>query len=594
MSSPSSDLIDSLSTRSKEFASYSGGEMRALCIELEKNFRDRADEWSDAGNWRLEEAKTFKLYEEGSSLSNEARVAMSTSKQVISSTLSNILSSCLKKYEYEEGGKMPELLQKEKRVQMSDGSGKFYSVYGPMPLGIPSNEFEVHTLPNKEEEPKKLSVHKDDAVTVILAAGNQPQLAVFDTLQRTLVHKEVVLIKHHPLRPHLLAPYAIIFEPLIKRGFVRQVLDEGIPETTNILSHPKIGHVHITGSLATDKAVRATLARSKPHLSQQEIDDMVTSELGACTPYILTDGVYTDLEITHAARMIAFGKKLSGGCNCLDTQVVIVPKEWAHKDQLRQAIYDELKRQPNQPTYYPGSVERAKEIVNVYKDRGENRAVVVECTKSTGLANRSCDNVTVVECGSPNDSDYENYALRKEAFGPVLAIVELPNEIDNDDYLSSIAVPFVNNKENIFGSLSCSLLAPASYDKKKLSRAVETLEYGTIAINTANLLGWLGACRGAVWQAHPSAPGRESGSGYIGNIFDIPSPAKTVVHGPSLAQAPMFDGAKPPPKLIIDALYTMDCSHTTLRGILGIMYMFSISFVKMFLSPFLPEKFIKS
>lgn len=590
-----SEKISHLAAKSNEFSSYSANEMMELCTEILNNFRNRSlDDWTNTGSWRLKEIQVQELYQEGQSepLSIDASRTLSSSGQHMSSLVSNFVTTCLDNYKYEAGisTKKPELLSKVTTKSMQDGSGRTYSIHGPVPTGIPGSTFELHTLPMQEKAPHKETLTTNSgSISVILGAGNQPTLTLFDILQRTLVHQEVVLAKHHPLRPHLLAPYSIVLEPLIKRGFVEQVLDESIPATVEILSHPSVGHVHITGSLATDKAVRSTIAKSKPHLSSEEIDAMVSSELGASTPFILTDGEYTEEEIIHAARILVFSKKLNGGCNCLDTQVIIMSKGWKQKDNFRNALYDELKRQPNQPSYYPGSRERAKQMVQVYRDLGEERVKVIECDKTTGAVHNKSDNVTVVECGTPGEAGYEDSAIKMEAFGPVLSIVELPAAVNGQEFLNSVAVPFVNNKTNIFGSLSITLVAPGTYDAKAVDFAVEAIEYGTISVNTPNFLGWLSACRGGVWCAHPAAPGRESGAGYCGNQYKVSAPAKTVVRGSILAKAPIFDGAKPAPKVVIDAMVIMDCSHSTYVGIIRILFFFFVTLTKKILSPLMPS-----
>ena len=592
------EKIELLAAKSNEFKAYDAKEMVDLCTELLHNFRTRSDEWSDAGSWRLKDIQVQELYQETQSepLSKAAVLALSSARQQMSSTFSPFVNTCLESYNYEAGitTKKPELLSKVTKKTMQDGSDRVYSVHGPVSSGVPGNTFELYTLPLKEGTPKKeLSTTKPGSICVVLGAGNQPSLTLFDILQRTLVHKEVVLAKHNPLRAHCFAPYSIILEPLIQRGFLVQIRDKGIPATQKILSHPSVGHVHITGALATEKAVRVTIAKSNPQLSTEDVEAMITSELGASTPFILTDGEYSENEIMHAARLAVFGKKMNGGCNCLDTQVIVLSKEWKQKNQFRKALYDELKRQPNQPSYYPGSRQRAKDMVQVYKALGEDRVKVIACETTTGAVNKESDNVTVVECGSPGEADYNDSAIKREAFGPILSIVELPVAADVKGYLNSVAVPFINSKKNIFGSLSMCLLAPGTFDAKELDRAVESIEYGSIGVNTMNFLGWLSAIRGGVWCAHPSAPGRESGAGYCGNQFRVEAPAKSVVRGPALDKKPAFDGASPPPKVLIDAMYTMDTSRTTLGGIIRILYLFFITLLKAVLAPLTPAMKIK-
>jgi len=595
----STEMIERLAGKSNEFKAYSANEMVDLCTELLYNFRERRDEWSNADSWGLKDIKVQELYHEGQCepLSKPASLALSTSKHMISSIFSKFVTTCKENYKYEAGitTKKPELLSKVNTKTMQDGSDRVYSVYGPVSTGVPGNSFELYTLPLTDRTPqKKPSTTNPGYISVVLGAGNQTQLTLFDILNRTLIHREVVLAKHNPVRSHLIVPYAIILEPLIKRGFFVQIRDEGIPATQKILSHPSVGHVHITGSLATDIAVRSTIAKSKPQLSTAEVEEMVSSECGASTPFILAPGEYTKKEITHSARMAVFGKKLNGGCNCLNFQVVIIPKEWKQKGEFRKALYDELRRQPNQPAYYPGSRERIKDMVQVYKALGEERVKVIQCKETTGTVNKESDNIAVVECGSPGEVGYNDTALKREAFGPLISIVELPLPSVETDYLNSVAVPFVNNKNHIFGSLSACLISPSGFDAKELDRAVESIEYGAIGVNTPPLICFLGANLGGIWCAHPSAPGRESGMGYNGNQFKIAAPAKSVVRGPTLANNSTFDGASPPPKFIIEAIHIMDCSHTTLAGTARILYLLFITLLKAILTPLIPAKKIKT
>jgi len=604
------EVISQLSKKQKDYSSYTHQDMIDLCNELLTNFRDRQYEWSNVSSWTLEEAKVFQVYQNGQDTpSKDAQFIMSGVKQSLSFIVSKFIGTCLKHYEYahelETNGanvekKKPDLLKKVREITMGDGSERCYSIHGPIPMPLPNQNCELYTLPTKKGEQPRPSNHtklkstskdKDETITLILGAGNQPQLSLFDILQHSLVDRDVVLLKHHPLRPHLLKLYSILLEPLIKRGFFAQVLDSGVKEAEKILGDSRVGHVHVTGSIKTDRAIRSVISRSKPHLSPEEVDRFVSSELGAVTPCILSEGVYTKSEIINAARNIVFSKKLSGGCNCLDTQAIIISKEWKQKEEFRMVLYEELKRQPNQPAYYPGSRERVVEMMEKYEKIGDDRAKKINCPKSTGVTNNTSDDVVIVECGSPGEANYEPSALLKEAFGPLLAIVELSGTSSlqpGQDYLNDIAVPFVNDKSNIMGSLSCSLHAPDTLDMRVVDRAVESLEYGAIGVNTPNFLGWLAACIGAVWGAHPSAKGRESGAGFGGNQYRIQNIAKTVIRGPKLGDKVMFDGANNPPVLILDAMTTMECSRSVFMGILKILHLFLVRAVEATIGMILP------
>merc|ERR1719232_111618 len=114
----------------------------------------------------------------------------------MSSTFTKIIETCIKNYEYEiavsksndskHPVKKPLLLEKVRKMKIQDGSNRCYSIHGPIDIPIPNHSVELYTLPILEEKDnmviddgKNSSLH-EEAVTVILAAGNQPQLTIFD------------------------------------------------------------------------------------------------------------------------------------------------------------------------------------------------------------------------------------------------------------------------------------------------------------------------------------------------------------------------------------------------------------------------------
>ena len=50
---------------------------------------------------------------------------------------------------------------------------------------------------------------------VVLGAGNQNFLTGVDVIERAFMHKECVLLKQHPIRPFMAAPFEHIFQPLL-------------------------------------------------------------------------------------------------------------------------------------------------------------------------------------------------------------------------------------------------------------------------------------------------------------------------------------------------------------------------------------------
>ena len=336
-------------------ATISDEEMLLTANEMLANFCQRKHEWNDGCEWAAKEAKLYKL------AGSPAESNKSLSPFNMSSTVVNYLSTFIEALEYKLGGTQPELLSKKRAQVMDDGSDA--EVYGPASFGkmFPGNTFEVFTSAagaDKEVDESDGSENTTGKVCIVLGAGNNSGLALVDTLNNTLRHKRPVLLKHHPLRPWLAEPYSIILEPLSKRGYFAQVQDESIASTKALLMDPSVGHVHVTGALKTSQAIHETLHKAHPDFSNEKIKSMITSELGCATPVVLDDGVYTETEIQHACQIIVFWKKANGGCNCLSTQVVVLPKHWAQKDIFRAKLLEELKRQPTNPCYYPGSLER--------------------------------------------------------------------------------------------------------------------------------------------------------------------------------------------------------------------------------------------
>ena len=524
-----------------------------------------------------------------------AALSKSSSKLVVASFVLDYVRTFIEALEYQRQqakqldgkketttAKTPQLLTAQKQCNVG---GEKITVYGPVNVSatLPNNTFEVwvsHSDTKDEEDKDNLHTtttapasDNDKKIAVVLGAGNQSMLTIIDILDNTLRHRRPVLVKHHPLRPWLIHPYAIMLAPLIKRGYFSQCLDVGIEVTKTLLCHPLVNHVHITGSFSTAKSVMDVLQKAHPNLSNTQVSSMVTSELGCATPQIMDDGVYTEAELTHAARMIACGKKTNGGSNCLSPQVVVLSKHWEQKGYFRKVLLEELKRQPTTPCYYPGSLERKKIQMENCRQFGSK---CIEINDTTSVSEETVisseDQVVVVECGTPGEEGYNSQPLLLEAFGPLLAIVELDGQKDDDNFLVNAIVPFLNNKENIYGSLSCSVFTPKSKgtheERDTLQNFLATLNYGTIAVNQMNLFGYTCSTKGGIWGGHVLEKLGQSGNGNIGDLFGIvaKNTAKCVVYGPPLETKPMLDNANPPPPIVFDVLVEFICSDSILKG----------------------------
>ncbi len=82
---------------------------------------------------------------------------------------------------------------------------------------------------------------------MVLGAGNYDLLGFVDVLDRMIIHNEVVVLKHHPLRSYLQPIYDFILEPLKSRGFYASVVDIDLATTQAMIYHPLTKHIHLTG-----------------------------------------------------------------------------------------------------------------------------------------------------------------------------------------------------------------------------------------------------------------------------------------------------------------------------------------------------------
>ena len=210
----------------------------------------------------------------------------------------------------------------------------------PLGLSVPGATAEIIQGDHKATEARAA----EGTVSLVLGAGNQSFLALIDVLQRALINKECVMLKHHPLRPWLVKPYAAILEPLIELDVVAQTLDEGVDAAAALVAHRLIGHVHLTGGEATRDAVRRTLDAAG------KTDVAISSELGCVTPWLVAGGAWTAKELTRAARNVVAAKKANGGSNCLSPQVLVVSKEWPQREAFLGGFQAALET-PNRVTY---------------------------------------------------------------------------------------------------------------------------------------------------------------------------------------------------------------------------------------------------
>ncbi len=423
-----------------------------------------------------------------------------------------------------------------------------YSLYGP--FSYDNLKVELMCDLNIPEEETNIydECSKPGHVSLVLGAGNMNFLSIIDIFERIFVHKECVMLKHHPLRPFLYEPYSIILEPLISENIVHMIYD--LEDKSKIINHPKVSHIHFTGSENTYKAIQNNLKTEKN----------ITAELGCATPWIIMPGYWTQKEIKNAVKQIVIAKISGGGSYCMSAQVILIPRHWKQKEMFYIALNEELRKQTPENAYYPGSIKRKHEIIENCFEFLENFDNTI--TSYPSIIKHSSDNnndIVLIDCGILNTtSSFNNYCFDKEVFCPVLVKGEIEYHKDNIyDYLEKVC--HFANKE-LHGSLSCSVLFPDSlYSQHIIEKCIKLLDYGTIAINIWSVAGYMAAMIGGTWGPHYSD--RKSGRGRIGNLYKIKYVSKTIISGQRLCKDTNFTMPLPP-KIIINLIYllTIKCN----------------------------------
>lgn len=589
--------IENLSNLTGKVSSLTVADRLELVNELIRSLQEM-NEWTFAGNWIREEMKSRQIkLSTTATLTTEEQQSASNLRFGVALNLSGYLNTLKISLEYElstnpdsntSNVKKPELLSKVRTENTPEGS---VQVYGPMPILTGGPTFEAWCEPASTSTNDKSSTDSSkDGIALVLGAGNFNSLSLIDTLHSFFIHpRKPVLLKHHPLCPFLHHPFVLLFQPLIQRGYVDHIYDQGLEHTqVELLKNELVQHVHVTGSYFTSVSIKEYMVKERKDVTSVKAEEMVTSELGCSSPWIVSPGVYEETELKNAAKLIAQAKKAAGGTFCLAAQVLILPEQFPQKEALLSYLSNELSTQRTEPCYYPGSINRCQSIVQHYKELSEDRIVTTKAPlQNQILPDGENSQVTMVKCGKFGSESYDDKALKMEAFGPVLAIVDLPQDSKQTDeqYLLETALPFVNNKSNIFGSLSGVILKPNTMAESTITKAVGAMKYGTVAVNAWSVLGYVAMLKGAVWGGHQRDGVGHSGNGYVGNVYNIQGIEKTVVYGPSLMKEP--DGLLP--TIVMDVIVQVVLSKTNFRALVNVWILLVIRV----LTSFLPMSLLK-
>ena len=385
-------------------------------------------------------------------------------------------------------------------------------------------------------------------LSLVLGAGNQSFLAFGDVMHEMFVKGNVTILKHHPVRAFGAPFYEDLFRDLIEDGFFASTLGD-LEISGWLCQHELVEAVHMTGGTAThDAIVWGADHEQQAHNKQANtpvLNKPMTSELGCITPWIICSGIeWTDKQLRRHAAQLTKAFVSQNSCNCLSPKVIILDDDWPQADQFIEYFRECLSIAPSPPPYYPGSQARFQGFKEAYP------AEVLELIQTRPASSRTDHELgeTLGWLLVHMDAESDPYAVRNEAFAPVLAIRRISGENKCDVFLPK-AVAYVN--EEVWGTLSCTVLIHdklRSLHSETLEHAIADLRYGVVAINLWSSVVY--GLDGCTWGAFPGEPldNVASGIGLARNAFLIQNVEKSVLRSSFVHSGQLLigqDGGEP-------------------------------------------------
>jgi aldehyde dehydrogenase (NAD(P)+) len=362
----------------------------------------------------------------------------------------------------------------------------------------------------------------EPGTTAVLGAGNVASIPIADVIHALFVENRTAVLKMNPVNAYLRGPFERAFAPLIAEKYV-QIVDGGADVGGHLVNHPKITHIHLTGSADThDRIVwgppgeeqKARKQRGEPVLKKP-----VTSELGNVSPILVTPYLYSKREIRAIAESLATQLTNNASFNCNAGKMLVLPRGFPQRKLLLDALSAILDKVPTRKAYYPGAQERHAKLT-------AGREVLHVGSPQEGALPWSL----VLDV---NPRDWGDPLLSTEPFCSLLSVVEV-GSLDPSEFLDQ-AVQFCNDV--LWGSLSACLFVPPLYRDDgaveiAVDRAIERLQYGAVGVNVWPAVVY--ATARAPWGGHPKATlaDVQSGIGFVHNPLFLPRIEKVVVEAP--------------------------------------------------------------
>ncbi|MBW9094902.1 aldehyde dehydrogenase [Microbacterium jejuense] len=351
-------------------------------------------------------------------------------------------------------------------------------------------------------------------VGLVLGAGNVTSIPVADVLYELFAHNRVALLKVNPTQDALVPVFERALAPLIEPGFVR-IVRGGAATGAYLTSHPRLVHVHITGSAATFDAIvwgaSTGSATEGGDRTAPKLKVPITAELGGVSPIIVVPGQWSAADLKYQAEHVATMRLVNAGHNCIAGQVVIVSADWPQRAEFLHRLHEAYAAAPERPVWYPRSDERLGAAASSYPD-------AVWCADHTRA---------IVEV---KDGDDPAPVETTEYFAPILGVVEVGGT--GQEFLDA-AVAHANDR--LTGTLGANVLIDPVTEAalgEGFERAIADLRYGDIAINTWTAFNFLTAR--LTWGGFPGATLADvsSGIGVVHNALLLDRVERSVARGP--------------------------------------------------------------
>jgi succinate-semialdehyde dehydrogenase / glutarate-semialdehyde dehydrogenase len=312
-------------------------------------------------------------------------------------------------------------------------------------------------------EPRRIEMRQGEAIVenepvgIILAIEpwNYPPYHVVRVAAPNLVLGNAILLKHAELNPQTALAIEKCFHDAGVPEGVYTNLFVAIPDVAQIIAHPLVQGVTLTGS---ERAGSAVASLAGKHLKKSVL------ELGGSDPFIVLD---TE-DLGRTVKAATMGRMQNSGQACIAAKRLIVPEDIYEPfvEGLKQAFSTFSPGDPSDPatSLAPLSSEQAaKDLHAQIQDAVDKGATVV-----TG-GGRPDHRGAFVEPTILTDVTPDMRAYSEELFGPAAVVYKVANEDE--------AVELANNTTYGLGA------AVFSSDLDKARSVADRIEAGMVFIN---------------------------------------------------------------------------------------------------------------